>query len=60
MVIVGYRDARAGSHIIVGIKVEEANGPCVVVALQMTPNLVVAISYPVRKEAAFGIQKQAG
>ena len=59
VVVIADGDAGAGTHIVVSIEIEVADGACVVVALQIAADLVVPISQAVRKEAAFGIQQQA-
>ena len=50
--VIGDGDARARTHIVVSIEVEEPDGAGIVVPLQVAANLVVAISQAVRKKPA--------
>ena len=59
VVVVGDGDAGSRSHIVVGLIVEKADSPGVMVSLQMTADLVIAIPQAVWKEPAFGVQQQA-
>ena len=59
VVVVADGNAGAGACIVVGIEVEVAVCAGVVMALQVSAHLVVAISQPFGKDAAFGIQEQA-
>ncbi len=52
MVVVRDGDAGAGAHVVVGLKVEVADGAGVVMPLQMAADLVVAIAETVGKKPA--------
>ena len=56
VVVIGDGDAGTGSNVVIGFEIEIADSTGVVVALQISPDLVVAISDPSREQAALGVQ----
>ena len=58
VVIVADGNAGTRAYIVVGVEVEVADRACVMVPLQVAPDLVVAIAKPLRKQAALGVEQQ--